>query len=267
MKGSVVSFLTTAFVVAFAAVEPAVAGDDILQKQSATPEYGVIELRTNYANGADAMPRLIAREKKANAIREKHGIHTLLLLEPIDNPKNELLAVTGYRPSPTREGQITARDEAWGRMLADRAWVSIRRDSEAEGRILNAVREEFAKNSDFVPLQSESDPRDYYIVQCRAGTAPNLGLKPAQHIFATYDVTDHPPAGNSNVNARNLRPRSATILALPAGSKPPTLLDDEGACSVVGYKRIGAREAPISPAARAAVACDYPPAPPAPTGR
>jgi len=95
----------------------------------------VYELRTYFASQGK-LDELHARfQNHVLRFHERHGITNIGYWVPSDNAKRSIVSLVSY-PS------MDARDKAWSSLLTDREWVQVRRDSEAKGRILDAVREE-----------------------------------------------------------------------------------------------------------------------------
>jgi len=95
----------------------------------------VYELRTYFASPGKLDDLHNRFKNHLLGFHEKHGITNIGYWVPTDNPKRMIVALVSY---PSME----ARDRSWSRLSADREWIQARRESEENGRILDAIREE-----------------------------------------------------------------------------------------------------------------------------
>jgi len=100
-----------------------------------TQDQRVYELRTYFASQGKLDDLHHRFKEHMLGLHEKYGISNLGYWVPTDNPKRMIVTLVSY---PDME----ARERSWARLSADREWINARRQSEANGRILDAVREE-----------------------------------------------------------------------------------------------------------------------------
>lgn len=107
----------------------------------------VYELRTYFASPGK-LDDLHARFKNHTLrLHERYDIENVGYWVPTDNPKRTIVSLVSY-PS------MAARERSWSRLMADREWIQVRRDSEANGRILDTVREEILTADEAVTVKA-----------------------------------------------------------------------------------------------------------------
>lgn len=111
---------------------------------AAGQEERVFELRTYYA-AEGRLDDLQARFRNHTLkLFEKHGLTNIGYWVPIDNPDNKLVYLLAY---PNCE----AREAAWKSFFADPVWQEVRKQTEANGRIVAKVESVMLGATDYSP--------------------------------------------------------------------------------------------------------------------
>jgi NIPSNAP len=111
---------------------------------TAGQEERVFELRTYYAPEG-RLDDLQARFRDHTLkLFEKHGLTSIGYWVPIDNPENTLVYLLAF---PSRE----AREEAWKSFFADPVWQDVKKQTEANGKIVKKVESVLLAATDFSP--------------------------------------------------------------------------------------------------------------------
>ena len=111
---------------------------------AAGSEDRVFELRTYYAPEG-RLDDLQARFRDHTLkLFEKHGLTSIGYWVPIDNPDNKLVYLLAF---PNRE----AREAAWKSFFADPVWQDVKKQTEANGRIVAKVESVLLGATDYSP--------------------------------------------------------------------------------------------------------------------
>jgi len=188
----------------------------------------VYELRTYFA-APGKLDDLHNRFKNhLLGFHEKYGITNLGYWVPVDNPKRMIVALVSY-PS------MAARERSWTQLSGDREWIQARRESEVNGRILDAVREEIltADAATDVTTLTPSESRGYEIRRftAQSGQVEAVKARVREQLADEY--------GKSNATVRFFTPTgdgnrtATTLIALIV--RPVTQADDaEMAIMLIG---------------------------------
>ena len=119
-----------------------------IQDAQAQPADRVFELRT-YTAPEGKLPKLQARFRDHTmGIFENHGITNIGYWTPQDEPNasNTLVYIIAH---DSRE----AAAESWQAFGSDPDWQQVRRESQADGRLVSNVESVFLDPTDFSPIQ------------------------------------------------------------------------------------------------------------------
>jgi hypothetical protein len=112
---------------------------------AAGQEERVFELRTYYAPEG-RLDDLQARFRDHTLkLFEKHGLTSIGYWVPIDNPDHKLIYLLAF---PSRE----AREAAWKSFFADPVWQDVKKQTEANGRIVAKVESVLLGATDYSPV-------------------------------------------------------------------------------------------------------------------
>jgi len=167
----------------------------VVAPPAATQDQQVYELRTYFASPGKLDDLHNRFKNHLLAFQEKYGIKNLGLWVPTDNPKRMIVALVSY-PS------MQARESSWARLAGDPQWIQARRASEANGRILDAVREEILtadQAADAMTFMGKSD----YSFEIRRFTAES-GKAEDVKVLVRDQVYDE--VGKSNAVIRFFSP-------------------------------------------------------------
>jgi len=136
---------------------------------AAEPDTRVFELRTYYSPPG-RLDDLNARFRDHTLkLFEKHGLTSIGYWMPIDNPENKLIYMLVF---PSRE----ARDASWKAFFADPEWQRVKKETEANGKIVEKVESVLLGATDYSPKVTASTA-DSRVFELRTYTASpdNLG--------------------------------------------------------------------------------------------
>jgi hypothetical protein len=136
---------------------------------AAEQDTRVFEMRTYWAP-AGKLDAMNARFREHTLkLFEKHGMVSIGYWMPIDNPENKMIYLLAF---PSRE----ARDASWKTFFADPDWQAVRKQTEADGKIVERVESVLLSATDYSPKTAASiaEPR---VFELRTYTASegNLG--------------------------------------------------------------------------------------------
>lgn len=116
------------------------------------------------------MNDLLARFRNhTTKLFEKHGMTNIGYWVPQSKPDSVLIYVLAY---PSRE----ARDASWKAFVADPAWQSVQKESEANGKILSKIENKFLTTTDFSPNNFSNEGNRVFELRTYKTTKYNLGL-------------------------------------------------------------------------------------------
>src|SRR3954451_18647428 len=134
----------------------AVAGDNKSER--------VYEMRTYWAPEG-RLDDLHARFRDhTTKLFEKHGIANVGYWVPIENPEHKLIYVIS---APSK----AAHDKAWKAFAQDPEWQSVKKQTEAKGKIVAKVESVFLKMTDYSPQPTPSSAGER-IFELRTYTTP-----------------------------------------------------------------------------------------------
>ncbi|MGN6547707.1 MAG: NIPSNAP family protein [Aureliella sp.] len=112
--------------------------------RAADAEQRVYEMRIYYA--AEGKLDALNSRFRDHTVKlfEKHGITNVGYWMPIDNPERMLIYMLSY---PSRE----AREASWKAFGADPEWQKARKESEANGKLVDKVEQTFLEPTDYSP--------------------------------------------------------------------------------------------------------------------
>lgn len=169
---------------------------------------GVLSLLASPSRAADADKRVYemrvyyAAEGKLDALNarfrdhtvklfEKHGIANVGYWTPIDNPERMLIYILAY---PNRE----ARDQSWKAFAADADWQKARKESEANGKLVDKVEATFLQPTDYSPEVKENAKGDR-VFEMRTYTAAPGKLDALNARFRDHTVKLFEKHGMANI--------------------------------------------------------------------
>lgn len=131
--------------VALSIISAAVVTPPLAQAQSGGPVY---ELRT-YTTIEGKLPALLARFRDHTVkLFEKHGIENVGYWVPADPPKSQNTLCYMLRHK-SRD----AATASWEAFRNDPEWIKVRKESEANGKIVDKVESVFMSPTDFSKLK------------------------------------------------------------------------------------------------------------------
>jgi hypothetical protein len=142
----------------------------------------VFELRTYYA-APGRLDDLQARFRDHTIkLFEKHGLTNIGYWTPIDNPDGKLIYMLAFA------GQ-EARDKAWKSFFADPQWEQVKKESQANGRLVTKVESVLLAATDYSPATKPSvaGPRVFEL-RTYTATPGNLGHLNARFRDHTKDL-------------------------------------------------------------------------------
>jgi hypothetical protein len=136
---------------------------------AAEQDTRVFEMRTYWAP-AGKLDAMNARFREHTLkLFEKHGMVSIGYWMPIDNPENKMVYLLAF---PSRE----AREASWKAFFADADWQAVKKQTEADGKIVDRVESVLLSATDYSPKTAASiaEPR---VFELRTYTASegNLG--------------------------------------------------------------------------------------------
>jgi hypothetical protein len=145
----------------------------------------LFELRT-YRAAPGKLESLLSRFRDHTCgLFEKHGMTHVGYWVPVDNPERQLVYLLAY---PDR----AARDAAWKAFLADPAWTRVVADSEAAGKLVERIDEQFLTATDFSPGFPTSAPEaagrlfEWRVYTATPGKLPALHDRFRAHTLALF---------------------------------------------------------------------------------
>jgi hypothetical protein len=115
-----------------------------MNTSAADKDTRVYEMRT-YTAAAGKLDALNARFRDHSVkLLAKHGMPSVGYWMPIDNPDNKLIYVISHA---SRE----AADANWKEFSADPDWQAVKKESEANGKLVEKVESIFLQTTDFSP--------------------------------------------------------------------------------------------------------------------
>jgi len=158
---------------------------------AAGQEARVFELRTYYA-AEGRLDDLQARFRDHTLkLFEKHGLTNIGYCVPIDNPDNKLVYLLAF---PSRE----ARETAWQAFFADPVWQEVKKQTEANGRIVTKVESVWLAATDFSPAV-KPEVKGERVFELRTYTASPGNLENLQARFRNHTVKLFEKHGMTNI--------------------------------------------------------------------
>jgi len=151
----------------------------------------VFEMRTYYA-APGRLNDLQARFRDHTlTLFEKHGLANIGYWTPIENPENKLVYVLAF---PSAE----ARTAAWEAFFADPQWKEVRKQTEAEGRLVIKVESVQLHATDYSP-EIKPTATGERVFELRIYTASPGNLKHLNARFREHTVELFKKHGITNV--------------------------------------------------------------------
>jgi hypothetical protein len=144
----------------------------------------VFEMRTYWAP-AGKLDALNARFREHTLkLFEKHAMVNIGYWMPVDNPERKLIYLLAF---PSRE----AREASWKAFFADPAWQEVRKQTEAEGGIVEKVESVLLSPTDYSPrtMPSIAEPRVFELrtYTASAGNLENLHARFRDHTLQLFE--------------------------------------------------------------------------------
>jgi len=150
----------------FCALAMAMTTATFAQQQSDTRLY---EMRT-YWPIAGKMDNMLARFRNhTTKLFAKHGMTNVGYWVPQRKPDSVLVYILAY-------SNKEARDASWKAFMSDPAWQKVQRESEAKGKIVEKVAQQFLNSTDFSPNDLASKGDRVFELRTYKATKYNLGL-------------------------------------------------------------------------------------------
>jgi hypothetical protein len=148
---------------------------------AAEPDARVFEMRTYWAP-AGKLDALNARFREHTLkLFETHGMVNIGYWMPIENPDNRLIYLLAF---PSRE----AREASWKAFFADPQWQEVRKQTEADGKIVEKVESLLLRATDYSPqiTVGVAEPR---VFELRTYTASPGNLDHLHARFRDHTLT------------------------------------------------------------------------------
>lgn len=147
-----------------------------------TSDTRCYELRT-YHSPPGKLDELHARFRDHTmALFKKHGMENIGYWVPIENTNNILIYLMAY---PSR----AARDEMWKAFSADPDWQDARKKSEANGKLVTKVDQQFLETTDYSPALNTGNISKGGIFEFRTYTTPPGMLPDLDARFREHTMT------------------------------------------------------------------------------
>jgi hypothetical protein len=151
----------------------------------------VFEMRTYWAPEGK-LDDLNARFRNyTTKLFEKHGITNVGYWMPIDNPERKLIY---FISSPSKE----AHDKAWKAFGQDPEWQRVKKETEANGKIVAKVESLFLKLTDYSPQPTPSSAGER-IFELRTYTTPPDRLAALDARFRDHTMKLFEKHGMTNI--------------------------------------------------------------------
>jgi hypothetical protein len=158
---------------------------------AAGQEERVFELRTYYAPEGrldDLQTRFRDHTLK---LFEKHGLTSIGYWVPLDNPDHKLVYLLAF---PNRE----AREAAWKSFFADPVWQDVKKQTEANGRIVAKVESVLLGATDYSPVVKPTAAGER-VFELRTYTASPGNLENLNARFRDHTIKLFEKHGMTNV--------------------------------------------------------------------
>jgi hypothetical protein len=137
------------FISVIASAQTPSAPPTVAPSPSLTKDSRCFEIRTYYATPGK-LEELHARFRNHTMkLFKKHGMEVVGFWGPTDKEKGSENTLVYVMAFPSRE----ARDKAWKDFVADPEWQKVRKDSEANGRLLEKLESVILMATDYSPIK------------------------------------------------------------------------------------------------------------------